>query len=50
MDSYLALEPGFVTLAKILGTLLFAIGAVPLVFLMFPGDKSEPRDTFSGDL
>jgi hypothetical protein len=39
-------EPGLLTLAKIVGTLLAAIGIVPLVFLMAPGDRSEPKDTF----
>jgi hypothetical protein len=38
------MEPGLVTLAKIVGTLLFAIGLVPWVFLLAPGDKSEPAD------
>jgi hypothetical protein len=38
------MEPGLVTLAKIVGTLLFAMGLVPLVFLLAPGDKSEPKD------
>jgi hypothetical protein len=37
-------EPGLVTLAKIVGTLLFAMGLVPLVFLLSPGDTSEPHD------
>jgi len=41
------MEPGLVTLAKIIGTLLLGIGAVPLVFLFLPGDKSEP--TFEDD-
>ena len=38
------MEPGLVTLAKIVGTLLFAMGLVPFVFLLAPGDKSEPKD------
>ena len=38
------MEPGLVTLAKIVGTLLFAMGLVPWVFLLSPGDKSEPHD------
>jgi hypothetical protein len=37
------METGLVTLAKIVGTLLFSMGLVPLVFLLSPGDKSEPR-------
>jgi hypothetical protein len=49
MDTFIAIEPGLVTLAKILGVLLFSIGAIPVVFLLFPGDKSEPRDTLSGE-
>ena len=39
-------EPGFITLAKIVGTLLGAMGIIPLVFLLAPGDRSEPKDTF----
>jgi len=39
-------EPGLLTLAKIVGTLLAAMGIIPLVFLMAPGDSSEPKDTF----
>ena len=38
------MEPGLVTLAKIVGTLLFGMGLVPLVFLLAPGDKTEPKD------
>jgi hypothetical protein len=38
-----AMEPGLVTLAKIVGTLMFAMGLVPWVFLLAPGDKSEPE-------
>jgi len=38
------MEAGLVTLAKIVGTLLFAMGLVPWVFLLAPGDKSEPSD------
>ena len=37
------MEPGLVTLAKIIGTLVLGIGIVPLVFLLVPGDKSEPK-------
>jgi len=41
------MEPGLVTLAKIVGTLVLSIGMIPLVFLMLPGsDTSEP----DGDL
>lgn len=39
-------EPGLVTLAKIVGTLLGAMGIIPLLFLFSPGDTSEPTDTF----
>lgn len=42
------MEPGLVTLAKIVGTLLFAMGIIPLVFLLAPGDKSEPKDEDAG--
>ncbi len=38
------MEPGLVTLAKIVGTLLFAMGLVPWIFLLSPGDSSEPSD------
>ena len=45
-------EPGLVTLAKIVGTLLFAMGVIPFLFLLAPGDRSEPelKDTFDGDV
>jgi len=45
-------EPGIVTLAKIVGTLLVAMGIVPFAFLLAPGDRSEPKveDTFDGDV
>jgi hypothetical protein len=36
------MEPGLVTLAKIVGTLLFAMGLVPWIFFLSPGDTSEP--------
>ena len=40
-------EPGLVTLAKIVGTLLLAMGIIPFLFLLSPGgDKSEPKDNF----
>lgn len=41
------MEPGLLTLAKIVTTLVVAIGAVPIVFLFAPGDRSEPEDNFS---
>jgi hypothetical protein len=37
-----ALEPGLVTLVKIVGTLVISIGIIPFVFLMVEGDRSEP--------
>lgn len=43
-----AMEPGLVTLAKIVGTLLFAMGLIPVIFLLAPGDKSEPKDEDAG--
>jgi hypothetical protein len=45
-------EPGLVTLAKIVATLLLAMGVVPFLFLFSPGDRSEPetKDTFDGDV
>ncbi len=40
-------EPGLVTLAKIVGTLLLAMGVIPFLFLLSPGgDKSEPKENF----
>jgi hypothetical protein len=40
-------EPGLVTLAKIVGTLLLAMGIIPFMFLLSKGgDKSEPKDNF----
>ncbi len=43
------MEPGLVTLAKIVGTLLAAIGIVPLLFLFAPGDTSEPTDRLDSE-
>lgn len=43
------IEPGLVTLAKIVGTLLFAIGLVPVIFLLAPGDRSEPKDRLDSE-
>lgn len=37
------MEAGLVTLAKIVGTLLFCMGLVPWIFLLSPGDSSEPE-------
>jgi len=40
-------EPGLITLTKIVGTLLLAMGIIPFLFLLSPGgDKSEPKDNF----
>jgi hypothetical protein len=40
-------EPGLFTLAKIVGTLLLAMGIIPFLFLLSKGgDRSEPRDNF----
>jgi hypothetical protein len=40
-------EPGLVTLAKIVGTILLAMGVIPFLFLLSPGgDKSEPKENF----
>jgi hypothetical protein len=37
-------EPGYVTLAKIVGTLVLAITTIPLLFLLSPGiEKGEPK-------
>jgi hypothetical protein len=44
-----ALEPGLVTLAKIIGTLLLGIGVVPLIFLFAPGDSTEPADRLDSE-
>lgn len=38
------MEPGLVTLAKIVGTLLFGMGVVPIIFLLAPGYKGEPPE------
>ncbi len=44
-----AIEPGLVTLAKIIGTLLLGIGTIPLIFLLAPGDTSEPEDRLDSE-
>lgn len=39
-----AMEPGFITLAKIVGTLITCISLVPLLFLLSPGsERGEPE-------
>lgn len=41
------MEEGFVTLAKIIGTLVGAMSLVPLLFLFTGGgDRSEPSETY----
>ncbi len=43
-------EPGLVTLAKIIVTLVVPMGIIPLLFLFSPGaDTSEPKDVFDTD-
>jgi hypothetical protein len=43
------MEPGLVTLAKIVGTLILAIGTIPMLFLLWPsGDRTEPADDEAG--
>jgi hypothetical protein len=38
-----AMEAGIVTLIKIVGTLVLAMGLIPMVFLFSPGEKDEPE-------
>lgn len=42
------MEPGLVTLAKIVGLLFVAISLIPFVFLLSPGEKKEPSDPLAG--
>jgi len=42
------MEPGLLTLCKLVGTLIFATGIIPTIFLLLPGDRSEPKDDLSG--
>ena len=43
------MEPGLVTLAKIVGTLILAIGTIPMLFLLWPsGSRAEPADDGAG--
>lgn len=37
------MESGLVTLAKIVGLLIVCISTIPLLFLISPGDRSEPE-------
>lgn len=43
------MESGLVTLAKIVGTLLFFMGVVPFLFLFAKGDTSEPADRLDSE-
>ena len=43
-----AMEPGLVTLAKIVCLLGAAISIIPLVFLLSPGKTEEPKDHLAG--
>ncbi|GMV15807.1 MAG: hypothetical protein HS104_02815 [Polyangiaceae bacterium] len=43
-----AMEPGLVTLAKIVGLLGVAISLIPLVFIFSPGSREEPKDHLAG--
>lgn len=43
-------EAAFMTLAKIVGTLVLAMSIIPLLFLNAKGtDTSEPKDFFDTD-
>jgi hypothetical protein len=42
-------EPGLLTLAKIIGTLLTGISIIPLLFLFSGGDLSEPEDRLDSE-
>jgi len=40
-------EPGLVTLAKIVGTILLAMGIIPFIFMLSAGgDRAEPKENF----
>jgi hypothetical protein len=43
------MEPGLVTLAKIIATLLVGISVIPILFLLSPGDRSEPEDRLDSE-
>jgi hypothetical protein len=36
-------------LAKIIGTMLLAMGTIPLLFLLSPGDETEPTDRLDSE-
>jgi hypothetical protein len=42
-------EPGLLTLAKIIGTLLLAMGTIPVLFMLAPGDDTEPQDRLDSE-
>ncbi len=42
-------EEGLFTLAKIVGTLVFCMSVVPLLFLGSGGNTDEPEDIFDTD-
>jgi hypothetical protein len=40
-------EPGLVTLTKIIGTILLAMGVIPFIFMLSAGgDRAEPKENF----
>ncbi|MGC4091820.1 MAG: hypothetical protein QM756_28845 [Polyangiaceae bacterium] len=43
------MEHGLVTLAKIVGTLLSAMGIIPILFLLSGGDMTEPEDRLDSE-
>lgn len=43
------MEPGLVTLAKIIGALMFGMGVIPLLFLFSQGETAEPAENFDPD-
>lgn len=45
-------EPGLVTLFKIVGTLMLGQAIIPLLFLLAPGARAEPpvEECFDGDV
>lgn len=45
----ISMEPGLVTLAKIVGTLLAGMGIIPLLFLLSPGERGEPEDRLDSE-
>jgi hypothetical protein len=43
------MESGLFTLGKIVGTLLFCMGIIPVLFLMSGGDMTEPEDRLDSE-